>query len=320
MPPYHYRLYGLAVQTTERLPSILESDYRGAPHAIVRFCERPPNSGAFPLELFSRSRLDSAEDPLLRVNGSADGSPRFWFRYADGVEFVVDLPAKTIWAWWPPHFCLEDAAVYLLGPILGFYLRLLGTVSLHASVFEFERKAVALTGPGGAGKSTTIASLAQAGFTILNEDVAPLREAQNGFSIRPGYPLIRLWPRSVEHLFGSRDAMPQLTPSWDKRSWSQAQGGVKFGQEPLPLAAVYLLGPREDSNAPRVELVTPREALMALVANTYVNYLLDAGRRAAEFGVLGRLVASVPVRRLIPHSDITRLPALRECLLRDCRG
>lgn len=349
--PYSYNIYGLCVQADEQLPSVAPCGHVDAPDLLVSFRGCHVDTGHFLRELFSRSRIHSPDEPLLLVNGAADQSPRFWFRYADGVEFVVDLPDKTITASWPPHFCLEDAAVYLLGPILGFYLRLLGTVSLHASVFEFNGKAVALIGPGGAGKSTLIASLAQAGFKVLNEDVAPLRETSHPhpslrdgpslkgeaqdrknwipasagmtdslFSVLPGYPLIRLWPKTVEHLFGSRDAMPQLTPSWDKRSWSQVQGGIKFGEEPLPLSAVYLLAPREESNAPRVEPVTPRDALISLVTNTYVNYLLSPEARKHEFDVLGRLVGSVQVKRLVPHADIAQLPELRECLLRDCRG
>jgi hypothetical protein len=57
---------------------------------------------------------------------------------------------------------------------------------------------------------------------------------------------------------------------------------------------------------------------MALVANTYTNYLLDRDRRAAEFAALGRLLARVPVRRVVPHVDAARLPRLCDIILADC--
>ena len=42
---------------------------------------------------------------------------------------------------------------------------------------------------------------------------------------------------------------------------------------------------------------------MTLVANTYVNYLLDREMRHREFDLLSRLLASVPVRQLRPSAD-----------------
>jgi hypothetical protein len=43
------------------------------------------------------------------------------------------------------------------------------------------------------------------------------------------------------------------------------------------------------------------------VAETYANKILDRDMKAQEFEVLGRLVASIPVRRVFPHSDASRL-------------
>ena len=37
---------------------------------------------------------------------------------------------------------------------------------------------------------------------------------------------------------------------------------------------------------------------MALVANTYVNYLLDQDMRRREFDVLSRVVSEIPIRKV----------------------
>ena len=51
------------------------------------------------------------------------------------------------------------------------------------------------------------------------------------------------------------------------------------------LALIYVLAPRsEEPDAPRIERMHPREAMMELVQNTYMNWLLDQRQRAAEFG------------------------------------
>ena len=48
-----------------------------------------------------------------------------------------------------------------------------------------------------------------------------------------------------------------------------------------------------------------------------MNWLIERDQRAVEFDVLSRLVKSVPVRRIVPHSDPARLLALCEIVERD---
>jgi hypothetical protein len=84
------------------------------------------------------------------------------------------------------------------------------------------------------------------------------------------------------------------------------------------LGVVYLFAPRsEDQGAPRVEKISPREALLELVQNTYMNWVLDREQRAAEFDVLCRLVQKVIVRRITPHAKPEKLAALCDLILRD---
>jgi len=63
--------------------------------------------------------------------------------------------------------------------------------------------------------------------------------------------------------------------------------------------------------------VRPQSALLSLVAETYANKILDRGMRAREFEVLGRLVTSVPVRRVQPHPDPARLTQLCQVIQED---
>jgi len=61
-----------------------------------------------------------------------------------------------------------------------------------------------------------------------------------------------------------------------------------------------------------------REALLGLVQNTYMNWLLDRRQRAAEFDALSRLVTQVPIRRIVPHGvDPGRIGALCELIVAD---
>jgi len=175
--------------------------------------------------------------------------------------------------------------------------------------------AVAISGGAGAGKSTTAAALALRGAPAVCEDIAAIAENRGQFFVQPGYPRVCLWPDAVEKLLGDKEALPNLTPTWDKRYLALDGGRARFAEKKLPLGAVYLLGERAmDERAPRIENISPREALLELVQNTYMNALLTKEQRAAEFELLSRLVNRVPCKRLIPHRDATRLGKLCELM------
>jgi hypothetical protein len=259
-------------------------------------------------------------EPILRTWKLSDDR-HLRLLYRDGTQFIVDLQGTEIWATWPDNLTLEDTATYLLGPVLGFVLRLRGVTCLHASAVVVEDRAIALLGVAGAGKSTTAAAFAKMGYPVLSDDVAALVDEGDRFLVQPAYPRIRLWSQSVNTLYSSPDALPRIVPThptWDKRYLDLTQEGYYFQQQPLPLAAIYVLSERcERSDAPSIESMTAHTKLMTLIANTYTNYLLDKSRRAQEFEVLQRLLLRVPIQRLIPHSDPVYLPKLCEAIIND---
>lgn len=234
-------------------------------------------------------------------------------RYADGTRFYLDVPAATIWATWPAPLTLEDTATYLLGPILGFYLRLQGRVCLHGSAVLLHGRCVAFVGPAGSGKSTLAAAFATLGSAVLTEDVACIDEHEGGFLLRPGYPRIRLWQDAEPLLPGRREALPKLTPNWDK-AYLPLDGRAFYGSA-MPLAAIYVLQPRRAMAAAAETAGLQGHALLTqLIANTYGKRLVDRRMRAHEFGVLGRLARAVPVRSLALNADGARLAEACEWL------
>jgi hypothetical protein len=215
---------------------------------------------------------------------------------------------------------MADLSTYFLGPVMGFILRKRGITALHASAFCLEGHAIVLTGEAGAGKSTTAAALALRGVPVLCEDIAALNEKHGNFAVERGYPRVCLWPQSVEMLVGSPEALPRLSPTWEKCYLPLDGGLARLEMHKQPLGAIYLLAPRElAEDAPRVEDMRGQGVLLELVKNTYMNWILDRGQRAAEFALLAQLLARVPVRRLVPHRDPARIGALCELLITDAR-
>ena len=81
---------------------------------------------------------------------------------------------------------------------------------------------------------------------------------------------------------------------------------------------IYLFGERSaGENAPRIEELRLQEALLELVQNTYMNWLLDRAQRATKFEHLGKLVAQVRVCRIFAHEDAERIGALCELIIAD---
>src|SRR5262249_55064163 len=144
-------------------------------------------------------------------------------------------------AWAPPDATVADTCCYLFGPVLGWVLRLRGGVPLHASAVALDGRGVVFLGPGGAGKSTLAAALVLTGAELVSDDLVPILEEDGRISIVPASPSLRLWPESVAMLFGDAEALPRLSPAWDKRGLDVRRHGLRFREQAVDLAAVYVL-------------------------------------------------------------------------------
>jgi hypothetical protein len=304
---YSQSAYGLRIATTGIIPGLALNEESAGSDIEIHLNDGTelPHPSSCEL-LYTSENLDRWGSPLLRVGRLHHGA--YIFSYSDGVRFAIDSHGREIVAGWPEGYALEDAATYLTGPVLAFALRLRGWICLHASAVAIEDRAIALVGSPGAGKSTTSAAFAKNGYAVLSDDVVALADEGDSFRVQPGYPRVNLWPDAVSALFGSEDVLPRITPTWDKRFLPLDEARFRFESRALPLSVVYVLGPREPGrSACRIGPVSPPSAVIALVANTYLNYLLDKEMRSSEFGVLARLVNQVTVRFIEPPDAAFRL-------------
>lgn len=312
--------YGLVIQAASMIPGALTLNSARPADLRVWLGEMPEwRNAALPaaLILHTTPYEDDFGQPVMRAWDLAGGE-YLRLLYADGTEFILDRRGTEIWATWPESQTLEDMATYLLGPVLGLVLRLRGLTCLHASAVVLDGQAIALVGASGAGKSTTAAAFAQAGYQVMADDIVALDEQSGAFLVRPAYPRLRLWPPSVEALYGAEDALPLMTPTWDKRYLDLVEKKFWFQGGSLPLAAIYLLDQRRsDQDAPFVEPLSNNQKLVSLMANTYANYLLNRQMRADEFRSLGRLCREIPLRKVVPNADPKLLSELCQTIVAD---
>jgi hypothetical protein len=322
---YCYRAYGLEVESTSRIEAL--SCVSTNPAKIdVRFEDGPEPEWVHSLLSLSRKvikrRREPAEDAepsfLLTELGEERG---FELAYSDGVRFITDHTATRVWGSYQPPMAPEELAVYFLGPAMGFLLRRLHVTCLHSSAIELQGHAICLCGQAGFGKSTTAAALGLRGLPVVAEDIVALHETEDQFLAVPGYPRVCLWPESVEMLLGSEDALPLITTGWEKRYLALDGKQARFAARELPVALIYIFAARtDDSRAPLVEPLPAKEALLELVRNTYMNWVIGSEQRAAEFDALCRLVERVGARRIIPHIDPGRIGELCDLVLRDAES
>ena len=319
-------MYDLRIVSDTSLPGITVSAEAGPVDLEIHLSRRSQSqflsqfSASAPVFFYTSPNSDRDGQPTLRVCTLNSGA-YFGFFYSDGVRFAVEREGREIWANWPDDYTLEDACTYLMGPVIAFVLRLRGVTCLHASAVVVGDRAIAFVGEPGAGKSTTAAAFARLGYPVLSDDVVVLSDQGDRFLVQPGYPRVNLWPDSVRALFGSEDALPRITPTWDKQFLALDQNGYRFQSVPVPLGAIYILGDREaGSTTVVVEEISGSAALTTLVANKYLHYLLDREMQHRDFDVLGRLITQVPVRRVRPMANPSKLSDLCECIAADVRN
>jgi len=314
-----YRAYGFTIASAHTIPALEATACDPATPDLTLEIGSPP---ARTLEALGNRAI--SRPPYLRYRGDHHptltlkeyGSGKFFeLAYADGTRFLMDVDATHVWGQPGPGLSHDDVFVYFLGPIMGFLLRLRGRLALHASAVEIGGCAFAISGETGAGKSTTAAALARRGHAVVCEDICTVQDSSATKFVIPGYPRISLWPDSVTQLFSSPEALPEIAPGWEKRYLALDGRLASFRHNPAPLAAIYMLAGRSrDEAAPSIQPLPKRESALALVQNTYMNYLLTKEQRAAEFYAIGNLVGEVECYRVIPHADPARLADLASVL------
>jgi hypothetical protein len=317
-----YSAFGLTLASSHPIPGLPAATVSADADVHIELGRRPAwfESTHLAHLRYTSPYYDANGTPMLTLGELDNG----WLRlsFADGTDFLVDRPGRSVWAAWPEPLTIDDVSSYLLGPVLGFIVRLRGRVCLHASALVVDGEAFAIIGFPGAGKSTTAGAFAAGGWPVLSDDVVPISESGGGFKAYPGHPRLRLWPASVAALKQLAGGEPALSEAWGEERYhlELSGGGFHFQPTPLPLATVYVLNARDAHlDAPVISSCTGTDALMALVTHSFASTLLDRDMRAHDLATLGRLAELVPVRAVTPQGSLEQLPALVGAILADFR-
>jgi hypothetical protein len=323
MTRWTYRLYGLTVATDTPIDALRPQEATDV-DVSIRF--GPPRDAAEPTDWL---RTDDPFD-LWRAPGPgtwwAEGGDGRWHRLGLGwdyetVDVVIAPRGEEAWIRHRPDVPTGDVWASVLNPLVACALRLRGTTPLHASVLHWRRSALLIVGPKGAGKSTSAAALAQAGATVMADDIAALDLHDARPRVFAGEPRLRLMPDSAATVAAGGGEAMAIWSSADDRPLKQYVSVVSPADpvrapDSAPIAAIYVLEPRRAGTV-AIEPVAPAAAIPLLMAQRSPNFMPDLDTRAADFGHLTRLAASVPVRRVARATRLDDLPDLASAMLAD---
>jgi len=99
------------------------------------------------------------------------------------------------------------ASHYFQSMGLALWLELKGVLCLHGNALTKGNRTILVLAPSGTGKSTLSTVLMQHGYELMTDDMVALyeenREGQTEYGVYPSWPILRLWPNSIEHVLNA---------------------------------------------------------------------------------------------------------------------
>lgn len=291
-----YQAFGMRIRSEFVLPE-LESAGPGAADVWIR-----------------RHAVDRAPPPpgVLRTIDVGDDEIYLGFhsigKYLIHGSFVVDVDLTD-------GFSEDLVGFTLLGPVMALLLHRRGLFTLHGGAAIVNGGAAIFVGDKGAGKSTTIGAMVAAGYDILTDDIVAISDSGSAPRIVPAYPMIKLTDAAIS-AFGQEHfaLIPTNVPDFDKRRVRLAD---MPSTEPAEPRAIYVL---ETSDTPGVEPLDRLQSYQALLRFSYATRfgqkLIQGAAAAEHMRHCAALSANVPVYRLRPPRDLTRLAEFIDSVVR----
>lgn len=312
-----YSLYGLTVATELSLAGNLAPG-SGAPDLTLDCVTSPP----VPVD------LEEAEPVYTSpASDEDDGSAFYLYRLED--HLVLRWRPLDFHLWSDRIVChLREPKYYpsvemlLLNVVFACWLEWRGIPALHCSAVVVDGRAAAFLAVPGCGKSSLAATMMQAGYPLLTDDLLPVEYSGGEYIGRPSYPQVRMWPDRAQHVLGHYEDLDLVVPHLPKRRVPIGEDGFgTFCETSRPLGCLYLperRDPAEWGTRIGITPLSPREELMQLIEHSFAVGVVQAlGMHGRRLGFFSRMVPRVPMRRIVFPSGSEYLPRVRQAILDD---
>lgn len=235
----------------------------------------------------------------------------FLVRFPDEADFEIDGGTLAVRCFPAPG--PQDTSTKLyhnsIAPLVANYR---GGLNLHASAVNCAGSAIGFVGPSRRGKTTLAGAFARAGHPFLTEDVLRLDPDGAGhFVAMPSRAELRLFADSIAYLSGAADGGGEE----DGKTTLVPGDCLPFHDGPVPLAALFLLGPGVAGEI-EVQPLSPAQGLAELARHSFILDVEDKVRLAQHFSRLGTLAEKVPCYSLDYPRAYDHIPTLLGMLTR----
>ena len=184
--------------------------------------------------------------------------------------------------------------LFILSEALGLILHQRDLLLIHASAIQVGDQAVIFVGVPGAGKSTTAAAFAQAGYTVLSDDMVAVDVTPNGeIVVLPAFPQVKVWPPSLVGLGYDTSTLQPLFPGSPKRVIRDFED---FPTEAVPLTHIFFIEKDDiDSGFQAVPLTGMKAMLDISIYFSCPQDLMQGASQARHFRQCSQIIQNVGV-------------------------
>lgn len=229
-------------------------------------------------------------------------------------DFIVSKAGDTIEAW-PAVDISRDVIEHLfLNQVRPLVEAHRGKLVVHGSAVVLGHAAVAFVGASGDGKSTLASYLAIQGHPLVSDDGLTIDHLDQGMTVQAGHKSVRLWPDSLEVVLGNTGERV-LPVHYSSKARIANDHRLTYTTGASRLQTLILLNGHEEDGPVKMERLSPTEALMSLLAHTFLLDHRLASQLTRQFEQLTVLIESCPVFRMHYPRRYECLPRVRETLL-----
>ncbi|GAB2686597.1 hypothetical protein GCM10027037_05710 [Mucilaginibacter koreensis] len=285
------------------------------------------NTFSFNLLSSSTSVNGDGEKAFAGIADTGDTCMLFeYFDLTDKANFLISANGKLVQYTFTEAASPETIQALIRGSITKYCLQQQGYFCLHTAGIRINNKIILFLGRKGAGKSTLSAYFSLQGWPVWCDDYGVLVQHLNGFDVEQGEQLLKVTEATVAALqlpanqlksvFTYADNYAPHTPDrhMDGKYYFGSNDNMQ-SHKPLPLAAVYLLQPRE--HAPQHLLGRP---LSGSAFTLLMNEIMLPGLNSKKylqlyFNSVKTLLDHVPIYAVYAPDDITRINEVYQAVL-----
>lgn len=317
---FWYKVYGLRLCCTHQLSHLLSqsSDLSSA------FDVTADLSNQLPTQLSSIADWQAIAPSTQPHTEATLWHSEHWYRLRysrdahSALTFYLSKDGSHVYSQKPDTIPFSDIESFLIGPILGYVRCLQGLTNLHASVLSYQKKAFALLGGKGAGKSTTASALLTLGAQLVADDLATLDNDQN--QVYPGYPATRLTAQALHSYSIQHNTCLPVTSVANKYyvNLPHSQTSWQFDQHQRPLSCLYVLEARQKTlNSTKIQRLSGGASLIAVSPHRYPVHQLDKAHTQQSFVRIAQLSQDVIVKSVQCPDNIHQLNTIATHILDD---